>query len=372
MKEYIFRKAQHEELEECTALANLAFKVDFRTLLPKVYGENPTMWATHYVADNGELKGLVAVLGERLTVGETVLKTGYVGSVCVHPDARGQGLMKKLMHLANSDMAADGTDIAFLNGDRQRYQYYGFVPAGVTYFFQVTEDNYAHALKEVRAEDIRFEQIDSGTELESRARELYCSGQVHFERKEFSTLCRSYYRKPYAVLDGGTFVGYVVTYGDKSCWTEVCVQNTDAFDRAVKAWMTQNQPWELQIILPEWEGGLRRHLAGYASGMSRGYSVQARIFRFKRVAEAYLKVRAHNGGISDGRMAFDIDGERFEITVENGNVSVSEGGENPFRMTACEANRLMLLPFPVEDMPMAPKDWFPLGISVAPDAPDAF
>lgn len=232
MKEYIFRKAQHEELEECTALANLAFKVDFRTLLPKVYGENPPMWATHYVADNGELKGLV--------------------------------------------------------------------------------------------------------------------------------------------LDGGTFVGYVVTYGDKSCWTEVCVQNTDAFDRAVKAWMTQNQPRELQIILPEWEGGLRRHLAGYASGMSRGYSVQARIFRFKRVAEAYLKVRAHNGGISDGRMAFDIDGERFEITVENGNVSVSEGGENPFRMTACEANRLMLLPFPVEDMPMAPKDWFPLGISVAPDAPDAF
>ncbi len=33
MKEYIFRKAQHEESEECTTLANLAFKVDFRTLL---------------------------------------------------------------------------------------------------------------------------------------------------------------------------------------------------------------------------------------------------------------------------------------------------------------------------------------------------
>lgn len=66
------------------------------------------MQTSNYVEDNGELKGLVSVLGERLTVGETVLKTGYVGSVCVHPDSRGRGLMIELMALANGDMQENG------------------------------------------------------------------------------------------------------------------------------------------------------------------------------------------------------------------------------------------------------------------------
>lgn len=372
MSDYTFRKAAAEELVKCTELADLAFENNFRTLLPKVYGENPVMRAVHHVADNRELRGLVAVLEDRLTVGEAVLKTGYVGSVCVHPDARGQGLMKKLMQNAERDMTADGTDIAFLNGKRQRYEYFGFVPAGVTYFFEVTGDNTAHALKDIPAENICFEEMISGSRHESRAREMYCSGPVHFERKEFAALCRSYYGKPYVVFNNGDFIGYVVADGDKNCWTEVRAVNAEAFDLMIKAWMEQNSAWKLRIILSEWESDLRRHLAGYAAGMSRGYSVQARIFRFGRVVEAYFKAKAAAGGISDGCMAFDIEGEAFTVTVKNGKVLVCEGGEDPIRLTAYEANRLMLLPFPVEGMPGAPGGWFPLEVSVAPDSPDAF
>lgn len=169
MSDYIFRKAKQTEIDKCTDLANLAFGFDFRTLLPKVYGVNPVMEAVNFVADNGEFKGFVSVLPERLTVGDTVLKTGYVGSVCVHPDSRGQGIMIKLMDLANTDMHDSRTDIAFLNGNRQRYQYYGFVPAGVTYTFNVHGDNWVHALKAVSADGVTFEEIHPGTELEKKA-----------------------------------------------------------------------------------------------------------------------------------------------------------------------------------------------------------
>ena len=372
MKEYIFRKTGQEELEKCIVLANLVFGVDFPDLIPKVYGENRVMQADHYIAEDGEPKGLVAVLEDRLTVGGSVLKTGYVGTVCVHPDSRGKGFMRELMGLAEDDMLENGTDLAFLNGNRQRYQYYGFVPAGVTYIFSVNEDNLTHALKEIPAERIRFEEMKSGSEYEQKAKAMYCSGTIHFERKDFAVLCRSYRREPYAVLCEDEFIGYVVSDGDKNCWVEICFEKGEHLDTAIKAWMTLNRIEDLQIFLPEWEGVLRRHLACYASGMNRSYSVQARIFRFRRVAEAYLKVKAHTGGISDGHMAFDIDGERFEITVKNGNVTVSEGGENPLKLTAYEANRLMLLPMEYEDMPKAPYGWFPLGVHVAPDSPDAF
>lgn len=372
MKEYIFRKAGQEELEKCIFLANLAFGVDFPALIPKVYGENRVMQADHYMAEDGEPKGLVAVLKDRLTVGGSVLQTGYVGTVCVHPDLRGKGFMRKLMGLAEDDMLGNGTDLAFLNGNRQRYQYYGFVPAGVTYIFNVDEDNSSHALKEISAERIRFEEINSGSEFEQKARVMYCSGPIHFERRDFAVLCRSYLQKSYAVLCEDEFIGYVVSNGDKNCWVEVCFDKGEHLDMAIKAWMTLNRIENLRIYLPEWEEVLRRHLAGYASGMNRSYSVQARIFRFRRVADAYLKLKAHTGRISDGHMAFDIDGERFEITVKNGNVTVNEGGENPLKLTAYEANRLMLLPMEYEDMPKVPHGWFPLCVYVAPDSPDAF
>lgn len=372
MEEYIFRKAGQEELEKCIALADLAFGVDFRTLIPKVYGENHVMQAAHYVAEDGDPKGLVAVLDDRLTVEGTVLKTGYVGTVCVHPDFRRKGFMRKLMELAEGDMLANGTDLAFLNGNRQRYQYYGFVPAGVAYVFDVDEDNLTHALKEVSASHVRFEKIDSGSGFEQKARAMYCSGPVHFERTDFAALCRSYRREPYAVLCEGEFMGYIVTNGDKNCWVETCFEKGEHLDMAIKAWTAQNQISDLRIFFPEWEVCLRRHLACYAAGMSRGYSVQARIFRFRSVVDAYLKVKARTCGISDGHMAFDIDGERFEITVKSGNVTVSEGGETPLKLTAYEANRLMLLPMEYEGMPEVPYGWFPLSVYVAPDAPDAF
>lgn len=372
LQEYTFRVAKQEELGKCTDFANLVFDIDFRKLLPKVYGEDPVMHAVHYIADDGEINGLVAVLGDRLTAGGTVLKTGYVGSVSVHPDSREQGLMMKLMDLANGDMLENGTDIAFLNGNRQRYQYYGFVPAGITYFFNVNVDNLTHALSDVPTDNIHFEEIKSGSEMEQKARALYLSRPVHFERTEFAVLCRSNYQKPYAVLDGGGFIGYVVTNGDKNSWAEVCVENGEYLDMTVKAWMVRNQVKSLQMYLPEWERDLRRHLSCYASGMSRGYSVQARIFRFRRVTEAYLKIKARTSGISDGHMAFDIEGQRFEITVKNGSVTVREGGENPLKLTAYEANRLMLLPMEYENMPKVPYGWFPLGIFVAPCSPDGF
>lgn len=372
MKECTFRIAKHEELEKCKDFANLVFDLDFRKLLPKVYGENPVMHAAHYVADNGEIKGLVAVLEDCLTIGETVLKTGYVGTVSVHPDSRKQGLMIKLMDLANSGMLEKGTDIAFLNGNRQRYQYYGFVPAGVTYFFNVNEDNLTHALSNVPVDHLRFEEIHSGNEIEQKARALYRSRPAHFERTEFAVLCRSNYQKPYAVLDEDGFIGYVVANGEKNSWAEVCVENGEHLDMAIKAWMIQNQVKSLQMYLPEWEKELRRHLACYASGMHRGYSVQARIFGFRRVAEAYLKMKAQLSGISNGHMAFDIEGQRFEIIVDNGNVTVREGGENPLKLTAYEANRLMLLPMEYENMPKMPYGWFPLSIFIAPGSPDGF
>lgn len=131
--------------------------------------------------------------------------------------------------------------------------------------------------------------------------------------------------------------------------------------------------WGINIYLPEWERDIIRHLAVYASGMGRQASVQARIFNFRRVAEAFLSVKANHNALSDGKMAFDIDGECFEITVSDGKLSVTDAtSEYTIKLSAYEANRLMLLPFEYEGKIKTPYGWFPLGVYVAPNSPDAF
>lgn len=374
MNECKLRIAPESERNKCIELANLCFGFNFRTLLPKAYADNPCMNPTHYVADdNGDFKALVDVLPEQLTVGDIMLKTGYVGSVCVHPESRSQGLMKGLMAMANDGIRENGTDIAFLNGNRQRYQYYGYHPAGKTYSFWISGDNWTHALKDINADGISFEDISSGTELEAAARELYLSKPVHFSRNDFSVVCRSYYTRPVAVLRNGSFIGYIVTNGENNCFSEVCFKNAFDLDCAIKAWMPKFNVWGINIYLPEWERDIIRHMAVYASGMGRQASVQARIFNFRRVAEAFLSVKANHNALSDGKMAFDIDGECFEITVSDGKLSVTDAtSEHTIKLSAYEANRLMLLPFEYEGKIKTPYGWFPLAVYVAPNSPDAF
>lgn len=369
--DYIFRKSTPNEFESCTDLANLAFGCDFRTLLPKAYSANPVMKVENFIAVGNGIKGLVSVLPEKLTVEGAELKTGYIGSVCTHPDSRHEGLMIKLMQNVNSELKQNGTDIAFLNGSRQRYQYYGFVPAGATYSFAIRGENYRHALKNVNSSGIVFQEIISGSDSEAKARELYISRPVHFDRISFADVCRSYHKTPYAVLRNDRFTGFVVS-GRKAEWCDLCFESPDALDMAIKAWMEQNQQWELKIFLPEWERELRSRLSVYAAGMSKSYSVQARIYNFKNVASAFIRLKAAHSNISDGKMEFDIDGEAFGIEVKDGKVSFLDKVENPVKLSGYEANRLMLSPFEYDGMPQTPSGWFPLAVYVAPDSPDAF
>ena len=53
----------------------------------------------HRVAadENGKLRAQIAVLPEKLMVAGHPLRGGFVGNVSVHPKARGEGHMKRLM-----------------------------------------------------------------------------------------------------------------------------------------------------------------------------------------------------------------------------------------------------------------------------------
>ena len=119
-------QAQPEQLQELLAFAEEAFrtpegKVDFPTLLPKLYGPGADSAPLHTVLyEDGAPAGLYCLKIQDFNIAGTALRVGGIGTVCVDGRSRGKGHLALLMQDAQERMQAAGCDIAMLGGQRQR------------------------------------------------------------------------------------------------------------------------------------------------------------------------------------------------------------------------------------------------------------
>ena len=119
-------QAQPEQLQELLAFAEEAFrtpegKVDFPTLLPKLYGPGADSAPLHTVLyEDGAPAGLYCLKIQDFNIAGTALRVGGIGTVCVDGRSRGKGHLALLMQDAQERMQAAGCDIAMLGGQRER------------------------------------------------------------------------------------------------------------------------------------------------------------------------------------------------------------------------------------------------------------
>lgn len=372
-----YRKARPEEREAYIKLADMVFTdagmpISFEASIPKVYSEHIDSSSMHYLAVDDEkgIRGLVAVMPNRLHVGDETLKIGYIGSVSVHPQARGEGHMKKLMQMAINDMKADGVDIALLGGQRQRYEYFGFSKGGVGYTVTVDEPNVHHALKNVDASRMMFVQMDQTSPWVNDAYELYEKESIRFRRNrpEFVDICCNYLHRPWVILSEGRFVGYLICNDSKCSIVEICVESVDMIDKALKAWIVQNGLERISLSFPVWQTEILKRLGRYAEWTSFDMRVQSSIYNPRRVLKAFLTAKAGFTKLENADMTFNIEGDCFTVTVENGEVRVTDDGETSVCLDTLQASQLFVYPFDYEGRPETPQGWFPLPLyEVAPD-----
>lgn len=121
MSEIRIEKGCAGELPDILDFANYVFSQssqphDFRRLLPKLYGENSGSEGYHYlVREDGRIRAMVCAMPLSLLWRQAVAAAG-IGTVSVHPYARGKGYMKALMNQAMEDLKTQGYAMAFLGG----------------------------------------------------------------------------------------------------------------------------------------------------------------------------------------------------------------------------------------------------------------
>lgn len=242
-------RSRRKKTEEILDFANMVFsmehgRIDFASLLPKAYSPKRSGIPIHHMMKEADkIKALIDIYPVVMHLQgkiDNAIKAAYVGTVCVHPNARGKGYMIELMKKVEEDARNQGCALMILDGDRHRYQYYGFERAGIRCSFQVATGNIIHCCARIYDEEYMARPVYSFEELEEQSPcldvlyGLYQERLVTARSREDFLLClQSYGATAYAILRGGKPVGYVNLSADMKKVLEIEIDNIQELPRVL-------------------------------------------------------------------------------------------------------------------------------------------
>ncbi len=238
-----------KKTEEILDFANMVFSMeysgtDFAFLLPKAYSpERCGIPIHHIIKEENAIKALIDIYPVFLHLqgySDRTVKAAYVGTVSVHPKARGRGYMIELMKAAEETARDQGCALMILDGERHRYQYYGFERAGIRYCFQIELGNITHCCANsydaayMAAPGYSFEKLEREGSFLDDLYGFYRRRLVTARSREDFLLClQSYGASVYVILRDGKPVGYVVLSSDGETISEIEMNDFHEFARVL-------------------------------------------------------------------------------------------------------------------------------------------
>ncbi|WMT41817.1 GNAT family N-acetyltransferase [Paenibacillus sp. D2_2] len=333
----IYVKGTAEDAQDIIDFADMVFSKnfgphDFAGLIPKLYGDGAETQQYHYmVKEDGKIKAMVCVLPVTCNVAGVELKVGCVGTVSVHPRSRGKGYMQKLMNMAVEDMKSQGFSMSVLGGQRQRYEFFGYEPAGIKFEFTLTSDNIRHKYKGLDSSGISFQPLLSDSPWLDDAYQLYQRSIINGARskEQFATILRTWNTQPLVILENSKFIGYVALSQAGGAVNEIEMIDPALLSVVSKALATEKGLNELRFTIPPYDLEKIALLGDVCDWYSTSYEYNYHIMDYSSVIEAFLKCKTKNMVLEDGRVVLGIeDSEIVEIVVQNNQVVVNKHDPN--------------------------------------------
>ncbi len=278
---------------------------DFVKLLPKAYEPETRHDILHLtLQEEGRIVAAVSILFITCHHGGDALKIGLVGNVSVHPYRRGRGYMKRLMQEADRILRERQCDISALGGQRQRYEYFGYVQAGLQASFTITTDNLRHRLGGGYVPSLTLREPEGVLDA------LYACYQrqkaLCRDRQNFLADCRSWQGELRAVCRDARVIGYVVATPAHTGWLEA-VLPPDAYLEAIAAFLQEYGTDQVKISVPLYETETLRMLESFSEYQTLEKSLMLKIFNMERFLTYSLGLGTPSPGI------YEIGSYRAEV-----------------------------------------------------------
>ena len=316
-----FVKAEERDRDEVIDLANYVFShngtpIDFPVLLPKLYKKKFFMDSIHYLAKEDErVKAVVGAYPLEMQITRAGPKSDQVitvsgrgiGMVSVHPYCRSKGYMKALMKMALDDMKKDGVVFSCLGGQRQRYEYFGFHPAGSSYSFGVNKHNISHTLGRDFKSSLALAKInaDEKTALDS-IMTFHETKKIRMKRgrDRLFDLLSSWKNEVYIVKNKTDIEGYLV-YNCNDYISEIVL--TDYSRLCEVLFLVQNgRDNHIRVNSSPLETEKMNSLSRFTGNFSGSFSYQFSVFDYAKLSDALIQSKAN---LPNGRFVFQLNGE---------------------------------------------------------------
>lgn len=344
----------------------------FETLLPKLYGEPEKTVKDHILLENdGRLKGLILPQTMIWKAGDRELLTGHIGTVCVSPDYRERGAMSRLMKTAVEELEKAGCVCIVLNGQRQRYEHYGFVPTGGKIQFVFRPAN----VKEEQAEGYELREFTQ-EDLEE-IEKLFCKNVLHMKRKkrDFSEILRSWSAQPLVLWNKDNKIcGYctVVSQEKKAAIAELRLTDEKHLKPFLKCLFKKGFSQTVINIAP----GTEEYAE--AESLCEYYNIlpcfNIRILQFVPLVEALLEQKSRRIRLPLGNVKLLIEGYGLlEITAAEKGVkawkSEKKEDEADMKLSYEQAVHLLFSPLSSKREQLSgqwppAENWFPLPLYI--------
>lgn len=326
---------------------------DFPTMLPKLYKKEYDIARHHFVVkEDGQIKATVGAYPMRLQVCGESLKVCGIGAVSVHPYARSKGYMKALMNEALAAMRDEGVALAFLGGQKQRYEYFGFTPAGTELTFTCTAANMRHwfsreGAKQAALSDagLSFKEITSPDD--DALDEVY---RLHTAKKAYVIRPRenlydimiSWRNRLFGIYREEKMIGYVGAWPDLNGIHEICTADHTGLTEIVGAYLQQMKINEVRVKCAAFETEKIEALIGPAESMEAGQAYNYAVLDYPAVLKAFLTLKNKTAPLPDGCLTVRIQGRTcVKISVRDRIPAVYETEDAPdYTLTPLEATRL--------------------------------
>lgn len=335
----VYDEHQTEEMQELLDFANMVFSMsyggtDFSTLLPKAYAQKRWKAVTHHMMKEGShIRALVDSYPLDLKLGGEngrTVKAAYVGTVSVHPASRGKGYMIELMKRVEEDAVRQGCALLVLDGDRHRYQYFGFERAGTGYRYHIEQNNIRHCCAQMYPADdmaspvYSFEELDENSPCLDYLYGLYERRAVTARTREtFLFSLQSYNAIAYAIRKGEVPVGYINLSEDEKTILEMEMEDLQELPRVLYDLMMTFGIMQLDAKLGPDETAKRGLFEKLYDNCNVVMSHQIKILDYEAVLEFLLSWKRRYCTLEQGEYVIGVQKEGM-TNSENYLLSVAE------------------------------------------------
>ncbi|HZK39523.1 MAG TPA: hypothetical protein VFD23_05165, partial [Clostridia bacterium] len=280
------------------------------------------------------------------------------------------GYMIDCMNMAMDDLNASKADFAFLGGQRQRYGYFGFEPAGVRYDFSLNLSNLRHCFGDAKSElEVRPVTADD-KEVLAQIDKIICKEPyyvVHPPEQMYDILC-SWRHKPYAAFKDGVLKGFF-TRTFEGGLADFKAADTESIPQLILAIFETVQSKDINFSVASYDTDAIDYFTKISESVTVRHSECYTVINFANTTRALLKVKAQTQPLADGTIRLLIHGfagdEQIEIKVKDGNVTVQTTDKAPdLELDHFEAIRLIfsLSSAHRRNLTSGVAQWFPLPL----------